>query len=237
MANKNIEDELLKSADPGDAEFLQRFFKTGPGEYGEGDKFLGVRMPVQRKIAKKYAKDITLKELEELLQSEYHEVRMAALLTMLYKFKKADEAKKADIFYIYIKQAGMAINNWDLVDVTAPHIVGGFLIDKDRKVLYKLAKGDLWQKRISIISTFWFIKYGEYEDAINLAEILVYEDHDLLHKAVGWVMREIGKHDDTLLYDFLDKYAATMPRTALRYALEKTPTTKKQHYMNLKHKQ
>lgn len=230
----NIIDELTNFSDPNDAEFLKRFFKTGPGEYGEGDKFLGIRMPAQRQIAKKYASSVTIDELNNLLGSEYHELRMTALLTMTYMFKKADNTQKKELYDLYIIQAGKAINNWDLVDVTAPHIVGAYLLNKDRSDLYKLANGDLWQKRISIISTFWFIRDNDYSDALKLAEILVYEDHDLLHKAVGWVLREVGKHDDSLLYDFLDKYAATMPRTALRYSLEKTPQKLKTYYMNLK---
>jgi 3-methyladenine DNA glycosylase AlkD len=227
-------EELLLKSDPKDAEFLQRFFKTGPGQYGEGDKFLGIRMPVQRQIAKKYAPITNHNDLQELLNSEFHEVRMTALIIMTYQFKKADKSKQKELYDLYVSQVGRAINNWDLVDVTAPHIVGAYLLDKDRTDLYKLAKGNLWQKRVSIISTFWFIRAGDFADALNLSEILVYEEHDLLHKAVGWVLREIGKHDDLLLYNFLDRYAATMPRTALRYSLEKAPLNTKQYYMLLK---
>lgn len=222
---------LVCLGDPADAKFLQRFFKTGPGEYGEGDKFLGIRTPVLRKIAREYAREATLLDLSELLGSEYHEVRMAALLTMTYQFSKANEAERSDLFDLYIAHSDRGINNWDLVDVTAPHIVGAYLSQRDRSILYRLAKGTLWQKRISIISTFHFIRKGEYVDTLNLAEELVNEEHDLLHKAVGWVLREVGKHDQQLLYTFLDRHAATMPRTALRYSLERTPQGKKQHYM------
>jgi 3-methyladenine DNA glycosylase AlkD len=226
--------ELHNCANASDAVFLQRFFKTGPGEYGEGDKFLGIRMPKQRQVAKRYAVNAELGDMQALLKNEYHEVRMTALLIMTYQFKKAEQNHQKALYDLYIKQAGKAINNWDLVDVTAPHIVGAYLTKKNRDDLYMLAKGDLWQRRISIISTFWFIKLCDFSDALNLAEILVYDKHDLIHKAVGWVLREISKYEPKLLYDYLDKYAGTMPRTALRYALEKTPSELKRYYMNLK---
>lgn len=229
-----IINELHNCANTNDAIFLQRFFKTGPGEYGEGDIFLGIRMPKLRQIAKIYADEVQINDLNKLLKNEYHEVRMTALLIMTYQFKKAEQNHQKALYDLYIKQTGKAINNWDLVDVTAPHIVGAYLIDKNRNELYILSKGDLWQKRVSIISTFRFIKFGEYGDALNLSEILLYDKHDLIHKAVGWVLREIGKHDINLLYDFLDQFADTMPRTALRYSIEKVPSTKKEFYMKLK---
>lgn len=215
-----------------DAMFLQRFFKTGPGEYGEGDRFLGLRVPQTRKIAAKY-QDLTPEGIQELLNNKWHEVRQAALFVMVDQFKKADEAKRKELYELYIKNIGIGINNWDLVDVTCPRIIGYYLFNKDPKPLYELAKGDLWQKRVSIISTFWFLKNGNPIDTYKLAEILVNERHDLLQKAVGWSLREMGKLDLNLLYQFLDKYASGMPRTALRYSLEKLSTEKKQHYMTI----
>jgi 3-methyladenine DNA glycosylase AlkD len=223
--------ELVSAGNQSDALFLQGFFKTGPGEYGEGNRFLGIRVPKTRQIAAKYQKDLSLNDLDSLLKNKWHEVRQAALFIMVGQFKKADDVKRKKIYELYINNIGKGINNWDLVDVTCPRIVGMYLVEKDHQPLYKLAKGGLWQKRVSIISTFWFLKYGNPADTYKLAEILVYEDHDLLQKAVGWALREMGKLDDQLLYKFLDKYAATMPRTALRYSLEKTPLNKKQYYM------
>lgn len=225
--------DLEASSNNNDAVFLQGFFKTGPGQYGEGDRFLGVRVPQTRKIAAKYQDDTTLNELQELLKNKWHEVRQTALFIMVSQFKKADEAKRKKLFELYIKNISIGINNWDLVDVTCPRIVGMYLLDKDHKPLYELAKGDLWQKRVSIISTFWFLNNGDPYDTYKLAEILVNEKHDLLQKAVGWSLREMGKLDLNLLYQFLDKHAKTMPRTALRYSLEKLSTDRKGHYMNI----
>jgi 3-methyladenine DNA glycosylase AlkD len=226
--------ELKAAGNVSDAVFLQRFFKTGPGEYVEGDRFLGIRVPQTRKIASSYQDRLSIKELDSLLANRWHEVRQAALFVMVNQFKKADEAKREEIYQLYIKNISKGINNWDLVDVTCPRIVGMYLLEKDHKPLYKLARGDLWQKRVSIVSTFWFLKYGDPTDTYTLAEILVYEQHDLLQKAVGWALREMGKSDGQLLRQFLDKYASTMPRTALRYSLEKMTNTDKQHYMGLR---
>jgi len=169
--------------------------------------------------------------LDSLLQNKWHEVRFAALVVMRSNFKKSDTKGQKAIFDLYIKCIGKGINNWDLVDVSCPNIVGAYLYKEDHKTLYDLAKGGLWQKRVSVISTFYFLRQGDPSDTYKLAEILVYEEHDLLQKAVGWSLREMGKLDDSLLYSFLDKYAATMPRTALRYSLEKVPTAKKNMYM------
>ncbi|MEI6237244.1 MAG: DNA alkylation repair protein [Candidatus Saccharibacteria bacterium] len=226
--------ELESAGNQADALFLQGFFKTDPGEYGEGDRFLGVRVPQTRKIACRYAKDLKVEDLDVLLQSKWHEVRFAALVVMRSNFKKSDAEGQKAIFDLYLKHIGKGINNWDLVDVSCPNIVGTYLYKKGRRPLYDLAKGSLWQKRVSIISTFYFLREGDPSDTYKLAEILVNENHDLLQKAVGWSLREMGKLDDSLLYSFLDKYAATMPRTALRYSLEKVPTHKKNKYMQAK---
>ncbi len=232
-ANKLV-NSLKQGGNSSQALLLQRFFKTGPGEYGEGDRFLGLKVPQTRAIVKDFTADLTIGDLDILLNNRWHEVRLAALVAMVTQFPKADAAQQKALFDLYLKQIGRGINNWDLVDISCPRIVGAYLSKKDHDVLYNLAKGDLWQKRVSIISTFWFLRQGEPGDTYNLAEILVYEKHDLLQKAVGWALREMGKLDDSLLEQFLDKYAASMPRTALRYALEKTPETKKRYYMDLK---
>jgi 3-methyladenine DNA glycosylase AlkD len=231
---KELIKELEVVANPAQALLLQRFFKTGPGEYGAGDRFLGLKVPQTRVIANKYASILSVDDLGKLLQNKWHEVRQAALFVMVAQYQKGDKNTQQRLYDLYIKSIGKGINNWDLADVTCPRIVGMHLLDKNRQSLYDLAKGDLWQKRVSIISTFWFLRQGDPGDTYKLAEILVDERHDLLQKAVGWSLREMGKLDDQLLCQFLDKHAATMPRTALRYALEKFPSVKKQHYMGLK---
>lgn len=233
--------ELKNAGSPDDGVFAERFFKTGKGEYGEGDKFLGIRMPVIRKIAKNYYQQLTIKDLDKLLNNEWHEVRMTAVIAMTIQYKKSSEVEREALYKLYLAQTGKGINNWDLVDVTCAHIVGPFLYDKNRQPLFDLAATntgntnyDLWNKRVSIISTFYFLRNGDLVDTYNLAEILVDENHDLMHKAVGWSLREMGKTDDQLLYKFLNDHAATMPRTALRYSLERTPKTKKDYFMGLK---
>lgn len=225
-----ITKELQNKANPEKAELYQRFFKTKKGQYGEGDKFLGLTMPKQREIAKKYL-NLSLKEIEKLIQSEYHEHRMTALIILTYKYPKADEKLKNQIYDFYTKNYNR-INNWDLVDVTAPRIVGTHLINKNRKILYNFAKSDhLWKKRIAIISTFAFIKDNDFKDAIKISEILLKDKHDLIHKAVGWTLREIGKKDEKELTKFLDKYHKQMPRTMLRYSLERLTEEQRKHYM------
>jgi 3-methyladenine DNA glycosylase AlkD len=233
-ATQKLIAELEASTNPSQAILLQGFFKTGPGEYGAGDRFLGLKVPQTRTIANKYVKILSLDDINELLQNKWHEVRQAAIFIMIVQYKKADKTSQKQLYDLYIKNIGKGINNWDLVDISCPHIVGAYLFNKDRQPLYELAKDGLWQKRVSIISTFWFLREGEPADTYKLAEILVNEKHDLLQKAVGWSLREMGKLDDQLLCQFLDKYAGTMPRTALRYALEKFPSGKKQYYMGLK---
>jgi len=236
LATKQLICDLKLAKDAVKAEVLQRYFKTEPGGYGEGDKFLGVRVPKVRKIAIEYTKQLNAKDLNSLLQSRWHEVRQAALFVMVKQFEKAENKKQKELFELYIKNINKGINNWDLIDLTSPKIVGAYLLKKDRSVLYKLAKGSLWHKRVSIISTFWFLKHGELQDTYKLAEVLLCEKHDLLQKAVGWSLREMGKFDFKLLCKFLDEYAATMPRTALRYSLEKFPQERRQYYMKLNKK-
>jgi len=223
--------EFQKLENPEKAIHLQRFFKTGKGQYGEGDIFLGITVPEQRKIANKF--NLSLDELQKLLDSKIHEHRLTSLFILNKKFKKADKREKQEIFDFYLKNVNKSnINNWDLVDSSAHKIIGNFLEDKDRKILYNLAKSkNLWEKRISIISAFWFIKNNEFQDAINLAEILLNDKHDLIHKAVGWMLREIGKRDKSVLINFLNKHSKKMPRTMLRYSIEKLNKNEKQKYM------
>lgn len=217
----NLIKELQDVKNPKQAKLLQRFFKTGPGEYGEGDKFLGIKVPIQRQVAKKYS-GLNLIQIQKLLDSVVHEYRLVGLLILVDKFKKAnDEKTQGDIFNFYLKNT-KNINNWDLVDLTAHKIIGEFLEKKNKDTLYRLAQSsNLWEKRISIISCFAYIKNKDFKDALRIAEILLKDEHDLIHKAVGWVLREIGKKDKKILEEFLKKHYKIMPRTMLRYSIEK----------------
>lgn len=228
---KDLQQELKKLADPEQAKNLSRFFKTGPGQYGEGDIFLGIKVPVLRQVSKKY-KALSLADSTTLLKSKLHEERLLALFILVLKFNKADEELRQKIYQLYLDHY-QHINNWDLVDLSAPKIVGEFLLDKkDRKILYRLAKSkNLWQKRIAMLSTYTFIKKKDFKDALAIAEILVDDKHDLIHKAVGWMLREIGKIDQATEEAFLDKHVKQMPRTMLRYAIEKFEENKRQVYL------
>jgi 3-methyladenine DNA glycosylase AlkD len=230
MTLLELKKEIRKKANPQKAKLLQGFFKTGKGQYGEGDVFWGIMVPTQREIAKKY-QDLSLGDIQKLLNSKIHEERLIALLILVSQFKKADIRKRELIFNFYLKNA-KNINNWDLVDLTAPNIVGQFLMNKDRKIIYKLAKShNLWEKRITVLSTFTFIKYGQFKDALKIAEILLSDKHDLIHKAVGWMLREIGKRDLAMEEGFLKKHYKNIPRTMLRYAIEKFPEKKRRKYL------
>ena len=225
--------ELLSMANLEKAAFLQRFFKTGPGQYAEGDVFLGLVVPLTRNIAKAN-KQTPLSELQLLMESEYHEARLCALLIVAEQFKKATETERKELYEFYLKNA-RRINNWDLVDVTCPHVVGAYLLDKDRSRLYELAKSDnLWEQRIAMVSTISFIRNREYADTLALAERLMTHKHDLMHKAVGWMLREIGKKDRETLTEFLEQYATRLPRTALRYAIEHYPEEQRQYFLKKK---
>lgn len=222
----NIEKELQSKKDPIRAKILSRFFKTGKGEYGEGDIFLGIVVPIQRAIAKKY-KDVSLKEIQKLLDSKIHEYRLTGLLVLVEKYKEDKEL----VYNFYIKNF-RNINNWDLVDLTAPKIMGDFLKDKKKDILYSLAiSDDLWERRISIIVTFAFIKDNDFKDALKISKILLNDKHDLIHKAVGWMLREVGKRNKDFEKEFLDKYYRIMPRTMLRYSIEKFDPKEKEFYM------
>jgi len=225
--------ELQGLANHQQARILQRFFKTGPGEYGEGDVFLGIKVPVQRSVAKKYP-DLPFSEIQQLLRSKIHEHRMVALFVLVKQYENGDKLARKNIFDLYLKNT-KNINNWDLVDLSAPNIVGNYLLDKPRQVLYKLAKSKLlWDRRISILATLAFIRNNEFSDTYKLAEILLNDKHDLMHKAVGWMLREAGKRDQNLEVKFLDRHARKMPRTMLRYAIEKFGPARRSHYLNLK---
>jgi 3-methyladenine DNA glycosylase AlkD len=229
-----IQSELRSLADPEKAKFLPRFFKTGPGEYGEGDQFLGVVVPSIRKVVKAH-RGASRRDISKLLSSVYHEERLAALLILVEQRRSGDERIQKSIFDFYL--AGTAyINNWDLVDLTAQHIVGAYLAARDRSILKKLALSKmLWERRIAILSTFHFIRQGEGEDALRISELLLHDPHDLIHKAVGWMLREVGNRCSLAEERrFLDKHAAVMPRTMLRYAIERFPPDLKSHYMRAK---
>ncbi|MBI3070166.1 MAG: DNA alkylation repair protein [Candidatus Levybacteria bacterium] len=230
MDCKNVEKELQKLKNPKKAEILSRFFKTGKGEYGQGDIFLGVTVPKQRQVAKKYI-DLNLEDLQKLLSSKIHEHRLTALLILVDKYKKADKALKKRIFNFYLKNT-KNINNWDLVDLSAPNIVGDFLLDKDKLILYKLVKSkNLWEKRIAILATYVFIKNNQFNDALEISQILLKDNHDLIHKAVGWMLREIGKRNQAIEEQFLKKHHQNMPRTMLRYAIERFSEEKRRFYL------
>jgi len=227
----NLRKELKLLANPKKAKLLQGFFKTGKGEYGEGDIFMGIMVPDQRNLVKKYFKDLSSEEVGDLLNSKFHEERLVALLVLVMRYEKFTDQRRL-IFKFYLENYAN-INNWDLVDLSAPNIVGKHLLNEDKAVLYEFANSDnLWKKRISILSTFTFIRYNKFEDALKIAEILLEDKHDLIHKAVGWMLREIGKRNLEVEEDFLKKYYNKMPRTMLRYAIEKFDEVKRKKYLN-----
>lgn len=230
MGIKQIRASLREHADEAQAKNLQWFFKTGPGEYGEGDKFLGLKVPVIRKIANANT-DLTFTDLQKLLNSKYHEERLAALLILVKKFPKSSEEDKEKIYRFYLDNLPN-INNWDLIDLSAPHITGEYLLTRDKKILFKLAgSGNLWKKRVAVLTTFRFIKEMKFETSLKICLILLHDEHDLIHKAVGWMLREIGKRDIVIEEKFLKTHYKTMPRTMLRYAIEKFPERKRQAYL------
>ncbi len=240
MKVDQLRKELKQKEDKEKAVILQRFFKTGEGEYGEGDKFLGITVPAIRTLARKYIaenslnknpKRLNLDNTKFLLNSEFHEERLLALLILVLIFPKAAEEEKESIFNFYVSNTDK-INNWDLVDLSAPNIVGNYLFKKDRSLLFEFAASEnLWKKRISILSTFFFIKQNDFSDSLKISEILLNDKHDLIHKGVGWMLREIGKRDLEIEEDFLKKHYKKMPRTMLRYSIEKFEETKRKAYL------
>lgn len=234
VSAETVVQELARAANPEKAAFFPRFFKTGPGEYAEGDQFLGVTVPEQRRIAKKH-RGLPLPEISKLVSSPIHEHRLTGFLVLTEQFRKADEETRARIFTFCRKHLA-GLNNWDLVDTAAPKIFGEHLIAHPelRKMLHTFA-GDasLWKRRIAIISTQAFIRRGDFEDTLALAEHLLRDPHDLIHKAVGWMLREVGDRDRARLEQFLERHAAEMPRTMLRYAIEKFPPQRRHYFMEL----
>ena len=227
--------ELLSVANPQKAKFLQGFFKTGKGQYAEGDILLGIVVPLTRDIVKKSPK-LPFDEIQRLIDSEYHEARLAGFLLLVKQFQKTkEENERKEIFDFYLKNARKA-NNWDLVDVTCRDIIGAYLLEnkEGRGVLYRLAESDnLWEQRIAIVSTWTLIKQKQYDDTLALAEKLLTHKHDLMHKAVGWMLREVGKKDREVLVDFLEKHCKQMPRTSLRYAIEHFSPEERAYFMKL----
>ena len=230
----NLKRQMLLKKDPSQVEGLARFFKTGPGEYGEGDIFLGIKVPETRSVVKNCWRETTFEHLEECLRSEYHEMRLAALLAMIEIFShaKKDAALKERCVDFYLGHTDR-INNWDLVDLSCYPLLGVWLLDKDRTLLYDLARHGktIWEQRIGIVSTMTFVRHGQLDDTFRIADILLHHPHDLIQKAVGWLLREAGKRDESRLMAFLDTRSSEMPRTMLRYAIEKFPDELRKKYL------
>lgn len=232
MKAVEVRKELKSMADPDKAAILQRYFKTGLGQYGEGDIFIGVTVPQSRKVAKKFSQ-LQLVEVKTLLYSRIHEERLVALLILALRYSSSasssrEENEEIVKFYLdNIKQ----VNNWDLVDLSAPNILGAHLIDRDRRLLYRLARSEnVWERRIAILATYHFIRNGDFSDTLKIAEMLLQDRHDLIHKAAGWMLREVGKRDVASEEAFLEKHHSVMPRTMLRYAIERLPESKRRRY-------
>jgi len=230
MGLAQLKQEIRKHADPAQAKNLMRFFKTGPGEYGEGDRFLGLTVPLQRAIARRH-RDLPAADAEKLLASGVHEDRLIALMILIGLYDRGDDAARDAVVRIYLSNTAR-VNNWDLVDLSAPRLLGRHLADRDRGPLYRLARSrSLWERRIAIIATQAFIRMGDLDTTFAIAEVLLRDDQDLIHKAVGWMLREAGKKDRAAEERFLDRHAAAMPRTMLRYAIEKLPENKRSAYL------
>jgi len=227
---EKIQKKLLKIGNKEIAKVQQKYFKTGPGEYGEGDVFIGVRVPELRKLVKEY-QGIPIKKVKRLLKSTIHEERLLALLMLVRKYSTGNETEKERIYELYLGNTRF-VNNWDLVDGSAPYIVGPFLMNKSKEPLFRLAKSkNLWERRISIVSTFHFIKHNRFSETLKISEILLSAPEDLIHKAVGWMLREIGKRNLAVEQDFLNKHCKIMPRTMLRYAIERFPEDLRKMYL------
>ncbi len=226
-----LQNNLRRLANKGTAKHSARFFKTAKGEYGHGDIFLGIRVPVLRKIAKENI-GLSISDNKKLIKSKYHEERLLGLIILTKKYEKAEtENEKEKLYSIYVSHFKY-INNWDLVDVTCPHIIGKHLVNKDRGILYAWAKSnDLWTRRIAMISNWWFIRNNDLKDVFKISKLLLNDEHDLIHKAVGWMLREAGKKNIAKMEGFLKGHYKTMPRTMLRYAIEKFPEGKRQKYL------
>ena len=231
MTSQEIRRKLAGLADKQKARVLQGFFKTGPGQYGEGDTFLGVTVPILRKLAKQ-CHETRLADIVRLLKSPIHEERLCALFLLVEAYSKGDQVSKEKIYSVYLKNTGY-VNNWDLVDLSAPNIVGAHLFTKPRRHLYELARSTaLWERRIAILATLYFIRQNDFSDTLKIARLLIADEHDLIQKAVGWMLREVGKRDLGQEEEFLIRHYQKMPRTMLRYAIERFPETKRQRYLN-----
>jgi 3-methyladenine DNA glycosylase AlkD len=233
----NLRKELRELADSNKAKILQRFFKTGKGEYADGDVFLGVVVPKQRKIVARYWDLINLEDIKILLESKFHEERLVGLLCLVRKYEKNQIARKL-IFDFYLENLSN-INNWDLVDLSAPNIVGRYILENGKgnpfiegKLFDMVQSDNLWERRVAVLATFYFIRNKRFAETLKLAEILLNDAHDLIHKAVGWMLREVGKKDERVLKDFLKENYQKMPRTMLRYAIEKFPESLRKKYLN-----
>jgi 3-methyladenine DNA glycosylase AlkD len=225
-----IQFRLESLADEPTAGILRRFFKTGPGEYGQDDRFRGIRVPVLRKLCREF-RHAGVEVISELLESPWHEDRMLALLLLIERYRASSESSREALYEFYCTRTDR-VNNWDLVDLSAPCVVGRHLHTRDRSRLYRFAEStSLWERRIAIVSTFHFIRNNDFSDTIALAERLLADPEELLHKATGWMLREVGKRDQPLLEAFLDHYATIMPRTALRYAIERLPEDERRAYL------
>lgn len=231
MTASNIKQQLLAFGNPLKAEHAKYFFKTGKGQYGEGDQFMGCTVPETRGVARKFLQT-PFGELEKLLNDDLHECRLCALVILVAQFQKADDLARREIVDFYLAHTHR-INNWDLVDLSCYHIIGAWLKgQEDRSLLYRLAESDqLWEQRIAIVSTMAFIRNNDFSDTLNLCELFLIHKHDLMHKACGWMLREAGKRDEAVLTGFLDNHHPKMPRTMLRYAIERLSTEQKNHYM------
>jgi 3-methyladenine DNA glycosylase AlkD len=227
----SVKNTLLALEQPERAVLAARFFKTGPGQYGEGDQFLGLSMPQQHSMAKKYV-TLSISAVEQLLHDPYHECRMVGLLIWINQFKKANSAHQTRILDHYLANR-QYINNWDLVDVSCPPILGRYVLDQDRSILYELAKEhNLWSQRIAIVSTLALIRVGQFSDTFAIAELLLPHRHDLIHKATGWMLREVGKWNPDALEEFLHDHIRHMPRTTLRYAIERFEPSRRAYYLD-----
>ncbi len=213
-----------------------KFFKSGKGEYAEGDQFIGNKVPDMRAVAKDFWSDMPDKEIVKGLHSKWHEARLTVIFVLYhhYRSNKKNPARRQELVDIYLNNLE-GVNNWDLVDSSAPYILGDWTLDKDRSILREFAEsGDLWKQRIAMVTTYWYIKHGEYRDTLELAELLLFHEHDLIHKAVGWMLREMGNKEPELLRQFLEQHAHHMSRTALRYSIEKLDKEERQHWMTAK---
>jgi len=228
---RDLQTALQTLANPSKRLALQRFFKTEKGEYAEGDVFLGITVPEQRKLIKQFL-TLPLKDIEKLLQNNIHEYRFCALLLLIHHYQKGNNQTKAKVLEIYVRSSSQWINNWDLVDISAPPIMGDFVFNSGAGILLKRfsESGSLWQRRIAIVSTLYFIRRGEFQPTLKVCEQLLLDQHDLIHKSCGWMLREVGKRNEMILLDFLETHHQIMPRTMLRYAIEKLSPDQKKHF-------